>query len=343
MNQSNQKQRIFALLLACSLKAVSFTSIGQTTPHTCGAVDIHNGAITYGQVSDIDGNVYKTVTIDEKIWFAENLKVTRFQDGTAIPEVPDTLEWSELTSPGLCYYQNNPAFECPYGRLYNFYVAADPRNPCPNGWRVPSMEDLYDLIFFLDPNANPQQPGNTPNSAGGPLKSIGLTYWREPNTNATNLSGFSAIPNGGRNDEGLFSFSSDAAASYWLSTPSGPNNSMGFFLELAYPQDYAVRNAYWSNYGCCIRCVTDVGAMNLNHIKQNGPNVYPNPANDRIYISSNQPMSGAEYIITDLTGKLQRGGILSQDMSIPIADLPYGVYFLSFPEKGVAVSKIIKR
>lgn len=323
--------------------AISLTCIGQTTQHSCGAVDVHNSAIPYGQVTDIDGNVYKTVTIDDKIWFAENLKVTRFQDGTAIPEVPDTLQWSELTGPGMCYYQNDPTFECPYGRLYNFYVAVDSRNPCPNSWRVPSMEDLYDLIFFLDPNANPQQPGNAPNTAGGPLKSTGLTYWREPNTNATNLAGFSAIPNGGRNDEGIFSFSNDAAASYWLSTSSGPNNSMGFFLELAYPQDYAVRNAYWANYGCCIRCVMDAGAMNMNDSNTKSLRIYPNPSIDFIRISSDQLTKGEEYIITDLTGKLQLGGVLAGDQSISIAGLPCGLYLLSFPETDFPVSKIIRQ
>lgn len=246
---------LIQLILAIVMIIPSFRAIGQGSSHSCGSPTVHNPSITYGQVADIDGNTYKTVRIDSMVWFAENLKVTRFQNGDAIPNVSDSATWAGLSGPGMCSYKNDTSFDCQKGKLYNFFVASDTRNPCPNGWRVPTMADLYKLIFFLDPDANPQQPGNQPNKAGGLLKSTGLTYWRPPNTNATNLSGFSAIPNGGRNNAGRFSNSSDAAASYWLSTQLGPG--MGFFLELAFPQDYAVRNAFFSRYGCCIRCVSD--------------------------------------------------------------------------------------
>jgi uncharacterized protein (TIGR02145 family) len=324
------------------VSANSFTAFCQSSNHTCGAANVHNSALTYGQISDVDGNTYKTIVVDDKVWFTENLKVTRFQNGDSIPQVSDSATWSALNGPGMCSYRNDNAFDCPYGKLYNHHVARDPRNPCPSGWRVPSMTDLYDLIFFLDPDANAQQPGNLPNMAGGQLKSAGLAYYQPPNAGATNSSGFSAIPNGGRNPQGQFSLSYEAAASYWLSTQVGPG--MGFFLELAYPQDWAVRNAYFSGYGVCIRCVTDLNTLNINETHIPTFNVYPNPAGEYIKINSDKLFIGKEYVIGDFTGRqLLRGRILSEDMTVSIIELPSGMYFLSFPSSSLSASKIIKR
>ena len=301
----------------------------QGSVHTCGAANIHNPAITYGQVRDIDGNSYKTVVIDDKVWFAENLRVTRFQNGDVIPNVSDSAAWSVLTGPGMCSYRNDPGFDCPQGKLYNFYAAADLRNPCPAGWRVPSMADLYDLIFHLDPNASPEQPGNRPNSAGGKLKSTGLTYWRAPNTNATNLSGFSATPGGGRNDAGRFSLSSNAAASYWLSTPAAPDMRMGFFLELAYPQDYAVRNAYFSKYGACIRCVAAPGAVDANKTAF----IYPNPNRGAFTVRLPGEFSTGSYLVTLYDSKgakvfAQSKAFANREANFDLRKLSTGIYML---------------
>lgn len=343
MKRSISKHLFLIALSVIIFKSIIFNASGQALLHTCGASAIHNSAITYGQVSDIDSNSYKTVIIDNKVWFAENLKVTRFQNGDTIRTVKDSTIWASLTGPGMCSYKNDTSFDCPYGKLYNYYVASDSRNPCPYGWRVPSMTDLYDLIFFLDPNADPQQPGNTPNTAGGPLKSSGLTYWRSPNSSATNLTGFSAIPNGGRNDQGRFSLSNDAAASYWLSTAAGPGFSMGFFLELAYPQGYAVRNAYFSKYGCCIRCVTDLNTTGINENQKPKVDVFPNPAEETIHLNLQSFNLGTEYILSDLTGRiLLKGLIVSEQMDISIVDIPSGMYFLSIPSTNLGLIKIIK-
>ena len=341
MKRAFYKIRISAAWLVILLSASNFTAISQSPDHTCGAANVHNTDVTYGQVSDIDGNSYKTVIIDDLVWFAENLKVTRFQNGDVIPNISDSEAWAGLSGPGMCSYKNDTSYDCPFGKLYNFYVASDSRNPCPIGWRVPSLADLYKLIFFIDPNADKQQPGNLPNIAGGPLKSSGLTYWRSPNNNATNLSGLSAIPNGGRNNVGMFSLSSDAAASYWLSTQVGPG--MGFFIELAFSQDMAVRNAYFAKYGICIRCVTDLQNVNVNDIKTTHISTYPNPSHEYIQVNSEKSMVGKEYIITDLTGRIILSGrILSEDMTISIVELPIGMYFLRFPMTQSGVSKIIK-
>jgi uncharacterized protein (TIGR02145 family) len=309
--------------------------------HSCGAPNIHNSALTYGQASDIDGNFYKTIIIDNLVWFAENLKTTRFQNGDSIPNVSDSAAWAALTGPGMCSYQNNTANDCPYGKLYNFFVAADSRNPCPNGWRVPSITDYNNLINYYDSAANGGAPSSLPNSAGGFLKSTGLNYWQSPNTGANNSSGFSAIPNGGRNNLGAFSFTNNSAASYWYSSLVGPG--MGFFLQLPYNQEFAVRNGYWAEYGCCIRCVTDVITGNNYSNKLSTVSIYPNPTSDYIKMSFNQLVIGSKYVINDLTGRqLLSGSIVSENMIVSLAALPSGMYLLSIPASGLGVYKIIK-
>lgn len=342
MKNSISIKSITNLLLPFLLSTNTFNTFGQESNHTCGAGNVHNPAITYGQVADIDGNTYRTVAIDDLVWFAENLKVTRFQNGDLIPAVSDSADWSRLTGPGMCSYRNDTTFDCPYGKLYNFFVASDSRNPCPAGWRVPSLSDYNKLINFFDPDANGGAPSSLPNSAGGYLKSTGLSYWQSPNINATNLSGFSAVPNGGRNNTGVFSFGNKLAASYWYSSQVGPG--MGFFLELAYTQDYAVRNAYFAKYGICIRCVTDVSTLNSNDVKPLNYYIFPNPATESIQMITKSLSPGQEYIIHDLTGRIMlKGMIHSENTSIIFSDLPSGMYLLRYPASNGGFVKIIKQ
>ena len=116
MKRENQKSRNSIFVLTILVSANYSTAFCQSSEHTCGAANVHNSALTYGQISDIDGNSYKTIVIDDKVWFAENLKVTRFQNGDAIPQVSDSNAWSALTGPGMCSYLNDTAFDCPYGK-----------------------------------------------------------------------------------------------------------------------------------------------------------------------------------------------------------------------------------
>jgi len=215
MRTSSTSYRVTLAIMSVFAAIVSIPASGQESSHSCGSDNVHNPNVSYGQVSDIDGNDYKTVTIDKLVWFAENLRSTRFQNGDTIPNVTDSAAWSALKSPGMCSYRNDTSFDCPQGKLYNQYVALDQRNPCPAGWRMPTLQDFDGLINFFDPDANGGAPSNLPNSAGGALKNVGNEFWSAPNPNATNVSGFSAIPNGGRANSGAFSLSNDKTASYW--------------------------------------------------------------------------------------------------------------------------------
>ncbi len=98
-------------------------------------------------VTDIDGNVYNTVTIGPQVWMQENLKTSRYQDGSAIGEVEDSISWANIyntnsTTPAWCYYGSDAANNATYGKLYNWYAANDPRNVCPAGWHLPTGSDI---------------------------------------------------------------------------------------------------------------------------------------------------------------------------------------------------------
>ncbi len=147
----------------------------------------HDYDITYGSVTDIDNNVYKTVVIGNQEWMAENLRVSRYNDGTEIPKVADDDEWGELTTGAYCWYDNNSQYDIPYGKLYNWY-AVDTGILCPQGWHVPSNDDWTDMVDYL---------GGI-RTAGGKLKHAGTKYWESPNSDATNETGFTALPGGYR-------------------------------------------------------------------------------------------------------------------------------------------------
>jgi len=137
-------------------------------------------------MSDIDGNVYKTVVIGTQTWMAENLKATKYKDGTAIPNVTDIIKWNSSTSGAYCWYDNNPGFKDVYGALYNGYTI-DANKLCPANWHIPTKAEWDILSEFLG--------GTT--VAGGKLKETGLTHWLNPNLGANNDIGFTALPAGG--------------------------------------------------------------------------------------------------------------------------------------------------
>lgn len=143
----------------------------------------------YGTVTDIDGNVYKTIKIGDQEWMAENLRVTRYRNGDSIYNVLDNEIWSTAAEGAYCNYNNTLDMDtiATYGRLYNWYAAADQRNIAPKGWRVPDINDWNLLIEYLGGDS----------IAGGKLKEAGDLHWESPNL-ADNSSGFTAIPGGFR-------------------------------------------------------------------------------------------------------------------------------------------------
>lgn len=166
-----------------------------------------------GIVSDIDGNVYHSIGIGYQMWMVENLKTTKYNDGTAIPNVIDNAGWlSEPVTDAYCWYNNDVANKTPYGALYNV-IAVNNDKLCPIGWHVATNDDWHKMILFLDPNAT--QGINESYIAGGKIKETGTLQWDASNI-ATNESGFTALPGGIRYPYPVSSFAQlGNNANYW--------------------------------------------------------------------------------------------------------------------------------
>jgi uncharacterized protein (TIGR02145 family) len=210
-----------------------------------------------GGITDIDGNLYKTVVIGEQEWMAENLKVTKYRNGVIIPNLPTAAAWKSTNSGAWINYNNNPDRDEVYGKLYNWYAVADNKGLCPSGWHVPTEEDWIKLLRTIDPFSNPAQ--GTSGFSGGMMKSSGTLQqgsgvWMFPNAEASNGSGFSGIPGGRRLQDGNFSpLGFDA---YWWSSTEGnlfsaPARSLVYGFGVCNRINNPKRN------GLSVRCVKD--------------------------------------------------------------------------------------
>ena len=187
-------------------------------------------------VSDYDGNYYKTVVIGDQIWMAENLKVTHYPDGTSIPNITDNTEWANLqdndTDDAYCWYNNDLANKNLYGALYTYAVAI---KACPEGWHLPSAEDWYELIEYID------------------YQSVLLTSktgWDNNNRNGIDTYCFTALPGGGRyKTDGTFN--AIGHDGYWWRSDVYYMNiglSTGV-IEMGYGND--------QSSGISVRCIKD--------------------------------------------------------------------------------------
>ncbi len=189
-------------------------------------------------VKDIDGNVYKTVTIGTQVWMAEDLKTTKYNDGTPIPYVADDTEWKNLRSDAYCWYNNDESNKTTYGALYNWYTT-NTGKLCPVGWHVSTNSDWEKLIDY----------GGGWEIAGGKLKEAGTTHWDAPNIGATNEFGFTALPGGGRGAEnGKFSVLGRDLG-YWCPPRCGD------FRSLCSDRAWIYFTEGSASGGCNVRCV----------------------------------------------------------------------------------------
>lgn len=203
-----------------------------------------------GTVRDIEGNVYQIIRIGNQWWMAENLKVTKYRNGEWIINVTGSKSWSENLSTGaFCYYDNDYNNAKIYGNLYNWYAVHDSRNIAPAGWHVPTDDEWQTLVDYLG--------GDT--IAGGKMKSAGTiqdsdSLWHEPNEGATNESGFSALPGGGRVNNGAFDYKGYNGF-WWSSTEYSSTNVWDRKLDSNIP--YVSRNKGNKQGGRSIRCIRD--------------------------------------------------------------------------------------
>jgi uncharacterized protein (TIGR02145 family) len=210
----------------------------------CKKDDKNNGIPPkFGMVTDIDGNVYKTVTIGNQEWMAENLKVTRYRNGDSIPNTTGA-SWLYLTTGSYCDFDNSLSKSATYGKLYNWYAVDDYRQIAPTGWHIPSHSEWDILIDYLGGLS----------VAGGKLKEKGTIHWKSPNNGASNESFFTALPGGYRGNYASF---------WWIGECGGWWSSSELTLKWAWGREILfdgsdVNIIYHDKFdGFSVRCIKD--------------------------------------------------------------------------------------
>lgn len=194
-----------------------------------------------GPITDGDGNIYTSVKIGTQVWMTENLKTTKYNDGSEIPNVTGDSAWYHLTTAAYCFFNDDISYKTPYGGLYNFYAVATGKL-CPIGWHVPTDDEWTTLMDDL----------GGAEVAGGKLKEAGTSHWISPNGGATNESGFTALPGGTHYD--FFGYIG-MNGYWWSSTEFSSANAWRCSIN------YETGNLYRSNYfkycGHSVRCLKD--------------------------------------------------------------------------------------
>jgi|SaaInlV_125m_DNA_1040241.scaffolds.fasta_scaffold20199_1 uncharacterized protein (TIGR02145 family) len=216
-----------------------------------------DSSIQYGEgVTDIDGNTYKSVIIGEQEWMAENLRTSKYSDGTSIPNVTGNTEWEGLTTGARSHYDNDNQYEATYGKLYNWYSVNTGRL-APEGWHVPTDAEWTVLTDYLEANGHEETEGTA-------LKA--RSSWRgDPwdasqddisgSGNGSDHYGWNGLPGGQRQDGGYFSFSWSEGGYWWSSLEFSEGSAWS--RSLSNFSDSVSRGYSVKSYGFSIRCLRD--------------------------------------------------------------------------------------
>ncbi len=209
-------------------------------------------------VVDVDGNIYPTTLIGTQCWMAENLKTTRYQNETLIPNVTGDGEWSNLTSGAYVWYDNDITWKDSYGALYNWFAAIDTYGLCPEGWHVPSNDEWTILTDFIGGTGSPY--GNELKSCrqvnsplGGDCSTAAHPRWAQHNANyGTDDYWFSGLPGGTRNYFGSF-VTLGYMGSFWSSSEG--SSTYGALRGLNYNDGEIQVFGFYKQNGYSVRCL----------------------------------------------------------------------------------------
>ncbi len=205
-----------------------------------------NFSHNFGSVTDIEGNVYRTIKIGTQTWMADNLKTTTYLDGSPIAHAEDNTQWMNNTDGAYSWYDNDQeTYAEIYGAMYNWYAVNNSAGLCPSGWEVPNESQWETLTRYLDGR----------NVAGGKMKEIGVApdgLWNDTNEGATNESGFSGIPGGYRSTGG--SYYSIGDEGYWWSATSS-SEQYAYVRTLRNLHTWLVGFVYYKISGHSVRCI----------------------------------------------------------------------------------------
>ena len=268
------------------------------------------------QVTDIDNNTYQTTVINGTEWMAENLRVSRFNNGDIIPNIVNDSVWANTNDPAWCWFNNDSINYAFAGKLYNYYTVSDQRNVCPQGWSVPSYNDFFELVNFLD--------SLHPNNVGIVLKdSVG---WPNPAHNGSNIYGFNGTPNGYRWDLGYFG--NDSMMSFCTTTQDTSSLPNYYYFSVRGDTNYILPDGLYSthpNFGDAIRCKRTVSLSNDLDLENSSISVYPNPTKENINISIDNFNGNIQTEVFDFIGnRLQ----LTNETTISLRNYSKGIYIL---------------
>ena len=246
------KKIIYTFLSVTMFTACKKESSNSSTTPTNGS---STTIAKYGNgVTDVEGNKYKTVIIGTQEWMGENLKVSKYSDGTEISNVIDNTQWANNTTGAWAYYNNDAANNTKYGKLYNWYAVSKTtngnKNICPTGWHVPTDAEWTVLTDYL----------GGASVAGGKMKEEGTTNWISTNKNGTNTSLLTGVPGGFRGGDGNY-YVMGRSAYWWSSTDDFsipiPNTYRAWAQILYNDSGNADRAFFELERGMSVRCIKD--------------------------------------------------------------------------------------
>ena len=212
---------------------------------------------------DVENNRYEVVKIGDLYWTVENLKTTKFNDGTKIELITGNRDWKFVGAkkiPAYCFYDNNLDNKQKYGVLYNYH-AVNTGKLAPAGWRVPTNDDWIKLESYLISSGYNWDGSTDENKIAKSMAAN--TDWEIDKYNGgtigndlsrNNKSGFSALPGGCRNIDGYFK-SLSCYGIWWSSTEINAPHS---YRLLSYSAEYLVKSYYVKDCGFSVRVVRDV-------------------------------------------------------------------------------------
>jgi len=211
-------------------------------------------------VSDIDDNIYNTVLIGDQCWMKENLKTSKYSDGTPIPNVTDGAGWANLTTGAYVWYENEISWKEDYGALYNWFAVNDPHGLCPVDWHVPTDEEWTVLTYYIGgtvtPNGNKLKSCRQVNSQlGGDCNTSEHPRWIESSWSyGTDDYGFSALPGGLR--EPMFGqpFGGIGSAGYWWTSTEYTTYS-AYYRSLSSGGGFNNTDTRGGKWGQSVRCI----------------------------------------------------------------------------------------
>lgn len=197
---------------------------------------------TIDDKNSMQQNTIASVTIGTQVWMEKNLNVSRYRNGDKIPQVKDAANWAKLTTGAWCWYNNDSATGSVYGKLYNWYAINDSRGLAPAGWHIPSDSEWLTTAAFL----------GTP--VAQKMKERGITHWFDPNIDATNSTGFTALGGGYRSTSGQFCYINYLGL-WWTSTDY--DTKVAWYRRMLCYSGCLDRWRFQKLMGFSVRCIRD--------------------------------------------------------------------------------------